>query len=96
MGSSLVQKDSDNTDDDIPIVKELQPNANQAEEDTEIQIQRLAHSIKLDDAVKDNDDSASTDEKTSVSEDSNVELEQSNTDNIKSADAATESAGDDV
>jgi len=56
----------------------------------------LAHSIKLDDAVKDNDDSASTDEKKSISEDSNVELEQSNTDNIKSADAATESAGDDV
>jgi hypothetical protein len=24
MGSSLVQKDSDNSDDDIPIVKELQ------------------------------------------------------------------------
>lgn len=56
----------------------------------------MAHSIKLDDAVKDNDDSASTDEKTSVSEDSNVELEQSNTDNIKPVDAATESAGDDV
>jgi hypothetical protein len=38
MGSSLVQKDSDNSEDDIPIVKELQPNPNQAEEDTEIQI----------------------------------------------------------
>lgn len=76
-------------------MKELQPNPNQPEEDTEIQIQRLAHSIKLDDAVKDNGDSASTDEKTSVSEDANVELEQSNTENIKPAEA-TESAGDDI
>jgi len=61
MGSSLVSKDDDNSDDDIPIVKELQANPNQAEDDTEIQIQRLANSIKLDDCIKDGGDDASPD-----------------------------------
>lgn len=66
MGSSLVQKDSDGSTEDIPIVKELQQNPTQPEDDTEIQIQRLAKSIKLDDAVKEGE---SSDDKSKASDD---------------------------
>lgn len=55
-GNTMSQSEIESTSDDIPIVKELQDTQTQPEDDTEIQIQKLAKSIKVDEAVKEDTD----------------------------------------
>lgn len=96
--SSEKSGDQQKSNEDIPIVKELQDTQNEPEDETDTQIQRLAKSIKLEEAVKDDGgdkpSQQSAEEKSSKKSQSDGDGEASTSDST--ADGNGDNSSDDI